>query len=191
MSRPLRESMLHGWAQTLLFLGLNRAALRAFGELVREFPAHAGGWSVLGFLHAERGEKGEAVAAFEKALALKADDPALLFNAGFATQRAADHERALTLFRRAIALDPKIDRAWYGLGLSLAHLGRHEEAIAQFREAARLQPLNPYAGYQLAAVLHKLGRRDEVRAEYLRVKDFDPKVSALMRREFSIEDPDP
>jgi len=74
--------------------------------------------------------------------------------------------------------------------LSLAHVGRYEEAVTHFREAARLQPLNPYAGYQLTAALAKLGRRDEVLAEYERVKSFDPKVSALMRREFAITDPD-
>lgn len=190
MSGPLRQSILHGWAQTLLFLGLNRSALRAFQDVVRSVPAHAEAWSVLGFLYAQRGEMSEAVAAYEKALALSGDDPALFFNAAFATQRAGHHERAMEFFRRAIALDPKLDRAWYGLGLSLAHVGRHEEAIEQFREAARLQPFNPYAGYHLAAVLHKLGRRDEVEAEYLRVKGFDPKVSALMRRDFAIEDPE-
>jgi Flp pilus assembly protein TadD len=96
----------------------------------------------------------------------------------------------MTLMQRAITLDPKLDRAWYGLGISLAHVGRNEEAGAKFREAVRLQPLNPYAGYHLAAVLDKLGRRDEVRAEYERIKGFDPKISALMRREFGIEDPD-
>ena len=47
---------------------------------------------------------------------------------------------------------------------------------------------NPYAGYQLGAVLAKLGRREELLAEYQRVKDFDPKISALMRREFGIDD---
>jgi len=39
-------------------------------------------------------------------------------------------------------------------------------------------------------VFAKLGRREELLAEYQRVKDFDPKVSGLMRREFGIEDPD-
>jgi Flp pilus assembly protein TadD len=188
VSRPLREPILHFWAQTLLFFGLNERALRAFREVVRENPARHEAWSVLGFLHAQRGELSEAVPAFENALALKTDDANLFFNAGFATQRAGDHGRAIALMERAIALDPKLDRAWYGLGLSLAHDGRYEEAAARFREAARLQPFNPYAGYHLAAVLFKLGRRDQVRAEYERVKEFDPKVSDLMRREFAIGD---
>jgi Flp pilus assembly protein TadD len=96
----------------------------------------------------------------------------------------------MELMQAAIALDSKLDRAWYGLGLSLAHVGRYEEAVPKFRQAVRLQPFNPYAGYHLAAALHRLGRREDVVAEYLRVREFDPKVSALMRREFEIEDRD-
>jgi len=46
-----------------------------------------------------------------------------------------------------------------------------------------------YAGYRLAATLFKLGRRDEVQKEYERVKEFDPKISDLMRREFGIGEP--
>ena len=190
MNGAFRARLLHAWAQTLLFFGLNRAALRTFHEVVREDPSHAEAWSVLGYLHAQNGELSEAVPALEKAVALKPGDAGLCFNAGFALQRAGNHARALQLMQEAIALDAKLDRAWYGLGLSLAHIGRYEEAAEKFREAARLQPFNPYAGYHLAAVLHKLGRADDVNAEYLRVKEFDPKVSALMRREFGIHDPE-
>ena len=188
MSASLRGWILFFRAQTLLFVGLNERALRAYRQVVREEPAHHEAWSILGFLHAQRGEFSEAVPAFEKALALNSDDASLAFNAAFTMQRAGDHERAMALLRRAIALDSKLDRAWYGLGISLAHVGRYEEAVPQFREAARLQPFNPYAGFHLAAVLAKLGRREELLAEYERVKGFDPKVSALMRREFGIED---
>jgi tetratricopeptide (TPR) repeat protein len=89
-------------------------------------------------------------------------------------------------FLKAIALEPRLDRAWYGLGLSLAHDGRHEEAVVKFKEAARIQPLNPYAGYHLAASLYRLGRREELQAEYERVKEFDPKISDQIRREFGV-----
>ena len=188
--QAMREPLLHFWAQTLLFFGRNARALRVMQEVVRENPARHEAWSVIGFLHAQSGELSQAIPAFEKALALQPDDAALAFNAAFVLQRSGDHERAMTLMQRAITLDPKLDRAWYGLGLSLAHVGRYEEAVTKFREAARLQPFNPYAGYQLGAVLAKLGRREELLAEYQRVKDFDPKVSGLMRREFGIEDPD-
>lgn len=185
----MRAVLLYVWAQTLLFFGRNAAALRAFQQAVAEDATRADAWSVIGFLQAQRGAVGEAVAAFDKALTLRPDDPSLCFNAAFALQKAGDHECAVPLLRHAIEVDPKLDRAWYGLGLSLAHVGRYEEAVAPFREAARLQPFNPYAGYQLGAVLFKLGRRDETEKEYVRVKQFDPKVSAIMRREFGIDDP--
>jgi tetratricopeptide (TPR) repeat protein len=184
----MSEPLLHFWAQTLLFFGMNERARLALQEVVRRNPAREEAWSTLAYLLAQKGEVSEAIPAFEKALALKPDDASLAFNAAFAMQRAGDHARAIALLQRAIDFDPKLDRAWYGLGLSLAHDARYEEAALKFREAARLQPLNPYAGYQLAAVLFKLGRRDEMRAEYERVKGFDPKVSALMRREFGISE---
>lgn len=186
----MRERLLYAWAQTLLFFGANAAALRAFKEIVELDPAQAEAWNVIGFLHAQRGEISEAVPAFDKALALRPRDAALCFNAAFVLQKAGAHGRAVPLLRQAIELDPKLDRAWYGLGLSLAHEGHLEEAIGQFREAARLQPFNPYAGYQLAAVYFKLGRRDELEREYVRIKEFDPKVSAIMRRDFGIHDPE-
>jgi tetratricopeptide (TPR) repeat protein len=190
MAESLHSSLLYAWAQTLLFFGRNARALQAFREVVRDDPGRYDAWSILGFLYAEKGELSEAVPAFERALALQPDDAALCFNAAFTLQRAGDHERAMQLFLRAIALDPTLDRAWYGLGLSLAHLGRYEEAIPRFKEAARLQPFNPYAGYHLAAALYKLGRFEEVVREYERVKDFDPKISLQMRKEFGITGPE-
>jgi len=186
----MRPALLYGWAQTLLFFGRDAAALRAFRQVVAQDQARDEAWAVIGFLEAQRGAISEAIPAFERALDLCPDDAALSFNAAFALQKAGDHDRAIALLRRCIERDPKLDRAWYGLGLSLAHVGRLEEAIAPFREAARLQPFNPYAGYQLAAVYFKLGRREEMEAEYGRVKQFDPKVSAIMRREFGIDDPE-
>ena len=186
----MSASIRYAWAQTLLFFGRNAAALRVFQQVVSEDPERGEAWNVLGFLHAERGEFSEAVPAFGRALALRPDDAALCFNAAFALQKAGQHESAVPLLQQAIKLDPKLDRAWYGLGLSFAHVGRYEEAIVQLREAARLQPFNPYAGYQLAAALFKLGRRDELQREYERVKQFDPKVSALMRADFGIHDPE-
>jgi tetratricopeptide (TPR) repeat protein len=182
--------MLYGWAQTLLFFGRNSSALRVLHQVAEEDPGRSETWNVIGFLHAQQGELSEAIPAFERALALRPDDSVLCFNAAFALQKAGEHERAMALLRRAIERDPKLDRAWYGLGLSLAHVGRYEEAIPVLREAARLQPLNPYAGYQLAAVFFKLGRREELQKEYERIKRFDPKVSAIMRNDFGIEDPE-
>jgi tetratricopeptide (TPR) repeat protein len=190
MTQSRRERLLYAWAQALLFFGASRRALPVLRAVVALNPARHDAWNVLGYLHARNGELRPAIDAFERALAGQPDDAALAFNAAFTLQRAGEHAPAMVLMQRVLDLDPKFDRAWYGMGLSLAHDGRYEEAVLKFREAARLQPLNPYAGYHLAAVLFKLGRREEMLAQYERVKGFDPKVSALMRREFGISDDD-
>ena len=141
---------------------------------------------MLAVLVAQKGELSEAIPAFEARSRSARRSRRFFSTPRSRLQRAGRHEDAdpqPPLHARARSeARSRLVRP----GPSLAHEGRYEEAIARFREAARLQPFNPYAGYQVAAVLFKLGRRDEVRAEYERVKEFDPKVSELMRREFDL-----
>lgn len=185
MRDSLRCAVRFWYAQLLTLLGQKMRAADVFQRLVQEFPRHQRAWSALGFLRADRGQPEAAIAAFERAVALKSDPPAL-FNLGFVLQRSGRHGEAIERFQQTIALDRNLDRAWYGLGLSLAHEGRHEEAATKFQEAARLQPFNPYAGYHLAAAWFKLGQHDKVKAEYERVKGFDPKVAERIRLDFGV-----
>ena len=82
----MNVSFRFAWAQTLLFFGLSTRALPVFREVVRADPRHTEAWSVLAFLHAEKGELSEAIPAFERALA---PDPRL--PASGAGYRYADH----------------------------------------------------------------------------------------------------
>jgi len=185
------QALLYFRAQALLFFKQHDRALHAFEIFLAEYPAHPRAWSTAGFLYAEKGRFQNAIAAFERAVTLNADDAATLFNLGFALQRAGRHAVAIERFEQAIALQPSLDRAWYGLGLSLAYEDRHAEAAAKFQEAARLQPLSPYPRYQLAGAWFKLGEHEKVRAEYRRVKGFDPKVAERIRIDFGVpKDPD-
>jgi tetratricopeptide (TPR) repeat protein len=189
MKDGFRPWLLFGLAQGLLVIGRNAQAVDLLRGLVRDHPAMRRAWSLLGFLHADGGRFDEAVTAFDRALSLEPEHLDSIFNVAFVLQRAGRDEAALARFQQVIDANKFMDRAWYGMGLSLAKLGRHDDAAERFREAARLQPFNPYAGYQLAAALHKLGRQEEVQAEYERVRGFDPKISAQMRRDFGATGP--
>ena len=178
-------------AQFYLFIRQHARALESIEALLRVDATHQRAWSIAGFLHAEKGRFNDAIAAFERAVALNPADAASLFNFGFALQRAGRHEEAIGRFQRAIELDPSIDRAWYGMGISLIQLGRYREAIERLNEAARLQPMSPFAYYQLAAAWFKLGEHEKVQAEYRRVKGFDPTVAEHIRVDFGVpKDPD-
>jgi tetratricopeptide (TPR) repeat protein len=178
--------LLYFFVQCCLFFKQNERALEMLEAYLRERPDHADAWSLAGFLRAEKGRTAEAIAAFERALALAPDDAATLFNLGFALQKAGRHEEAIARMSRAVELNPPLDRAWYGMGISLIHVGRFREAIERLTEAARLQPLNPFARYQLAAAWFKLGEPEKVRAEYRKLKSFDPKVAEHVRVDFGV-----
>ena len=187
----LRPWLLNLVAQLFVYLKQHDRALRALEALLREYPDQPRAWSTAAFLYAEKDRMPEAIAAFERALALQARDAATLFNLGFVLQRVGRHEEALGRFQEALELQPNLDRAWYGMGLSLIQCGRFTEAVSRLQEAARLQPLNPFARYQLAAAWFKLGEHEKVRAEYRRVKGFDPRVAEHIRIDFGVpKDPD-
>lgn len=183
---PARPTLLFLRAQAHLFLKRHRRALECLEALLREEPGHSRAWSISGFLYAEKGRFQDAVAAFERAVALNGRDAGTLFNLGFALQRVDRHEEAIERFRQALELDPTIDRAWYGIGLSLIQRGRYREAIEPLNQAARLQPLSPFARYQLAAAWFKLGEHEKVQAEYRRVKGYDPTVAEHIRVDFGV-----
>lgn len=173
-------------AQVCIFFKQHQRAVQMLEALLREDASDPRAWRIVGFLYAEKDRYADAIAAFERALALSNEDAATLFNLGFALQKVGRHEEAIDRLSRAVDLDPALDRAWYGLGLSLIHCGRFQEAIVRLTEAARLQPLNPYARYQLGAAWFKLGEPEKVRAEYRKVKSFDPRVAAHMRADFGV-----
>ena len=190
-SGALRPWVLNFVAQLFVYLKRHDRALRALEALLHEYPDRPRAWSTAAFLYAEKDRLPEAIAAFERALALQARDAAPLFNLGFVLQRVGRHEEALARFQGALELQPNLDRAWYGMGLSLIQCGRYRDAVARLEEAARLQPLNPFARYQLAAAWFKLGEHDKVRAEYRRVKGFDPRVAEHISLDFGVpKDPD-
>ena len=182
----MRARTLYLLAQAWIFFGQQQRALPLLEALVRENPSHPRAWPVVGFLYAEKSRWADAIGAFERALAVSAEDAATLFNLGFALQKAGRHEEAINRLFRAVELNPTLDQAWYGLGLSLIHCGRFQEAIVRLNEAARLQPLSPYPLYQLGAAWFKLGEPEKVRAEYRKVKAFDPRVAAHMRADFGV-----
>jgi tetratricopeptide (TPR) repeat protein len=90
----------------------------------------------------------EAAAAFERALALSADDPATLLHLASVELDRRRMSRGRELFEQALEAAPAA--AHYGLGRIDSLEGRHEAAIAHFEAALAAQP-------HASAVRHALG----------------------------------
>jgi tetratricopeptide (TPR) repeat protein len=111
------------------------------------------------------------------------DNAEAWFNLGYIHESREDLADAERCFRRALALNPKIDRAWYGLGLTLIRAGRLGEAVEALKKNIELQPFSPYGYYQLGMTYHHLGQRDEALRIEEKLRRFEPKFAATLKRD--------
>ncbi|MEJ0067547.1 MAG: tetratricopeptide repeat protein [Pseudomonadota bacterium] len=144
-----------------------------------DLPTHAN----LGIALAVLGRHAEASVAFEQALALRPDDPALrqnlvatALNAGKTFLEAGQPAEAATAFRRATAAAPDHAAAHGSLGGALAQLGALDEAEAALRAALALAPDDARLHYNRAKVLQDQDRLDDAIAACRSAVALDPKL---------------
>jgi tetratricopeptide (TPR) repeat protein len=116
----------------------------------------------------------EALAAFDRALAIDPQDAEAHNYRGLALAQLGRTDEALTVFDCALAIDPQDARIHYSRGVVLAKLGRMHEALAAFDEALKINPQFANVHYQRGVVLAQLGRMDEALAAFDRSLAIDP-----------------
>ncbi|HEY0078643.1 MAG TPA: tetratricopeptide repeat protein [Pyrinomonadaceae bacterium] len=151
-------------------LGVAQTALNKIGEAAEAFnraqqldPKFAPAFAYLGMTHDQQGRYQEAVAHYERALALDARLFAAHYLAAEALlkQTPADEERAERHLSAAVALDQKFAPARVSLAKLLLRRNRFEEAVAQLRSAVELDPNLAEAHYHLGRALTRLKRTGE------------------------------
>jgi len=103
------------------------------------------GWQMI-----EQGDGARAEALFARALAIRPDDPVLLFGAGVSAhlqQRPAD---ARVKLRRVVELNPRLTSASLLLGELAYRDGDIREAIKTYESALRFEPAHPHMTERLA-----------------------------------------
>ncbi|MFJ2176811.1 tetratricopeptide repeat protein [Streptomyces sp. NPDC087851] len=131
----------------------------------------------------EAGAYAEALAEYDRSLALDPDEPRAYYGRGYVHQLDGRLEAALADLRRADELAP--DTAWileeYGETLRLA--GRREESLDLLDRALALDPVNAYALACRGAAHHGLGRHAAALADFGRSLELDVRyLWALVRR---------
>jgi len=98
----------------------------------------------------ESGEKGRAIALYEKILELDPDYAPASINLGTLHFHLRQYGQAEEFYRRATIADPDYVLAYFDLGNVLDELNRPDESIAAYRRAVALAPRYADAHYNLA-----------------------------------------
>jgi len=125
------------------------------------------------FYHA--GDYARALVAFDKVIALDANNWKAWHSKGEALRNRNRHQKALDAYEVSTQLNQKYVWSWYHKGEMLRKLGRNEEAIAAYEQALKLKynVPNPHAGK--GAALHNLKRFDEALEEFEIANEIDPR----------------
>lgn len=131
----------------------------------------------LGTLLLERGQAEEAIAHFEKALALQPGTADIHSNLGGALLGQGRLDEAVLHFRQALDIQPDSAQAHNNLGNAFSRQGRLDEAIVHSQKAAELQPALSSARYNLGGMLLQAGRADEGIAQLQRALELQPDLA--------------
>lgn len=95
--------------------------------------------------HAKKGEFQLALADYDKAAEMRADDPAIFLNRAKAHVGLESFNRSVEDFSKALELEPRSADIYVNRGASFEKLGDNEKAMADYRKALEIEPRNAVA----------------------------------------------
>jgi cytochrome c-type biogenesis protein CcmH/NrfG len=110
-------------------------------EIVRKDPQNYQAWVQIGNDYFDLGEAQKSVDAYQRALAIKGDDPNVLTDMGVMYRQLKDFPKAVAAFRKAAAVGPTHPQSRMNLGVVLMHdLNDKPGAIAAWEDYLRVAP---------------------------------------------------
>ena len=184
-------ALVYIFVQVLPDIGLLRQSFKVFPRrkriseletIVRDNPS-AGNYEELGDLYMDDGRLQSARAAFDKAIAARADTLDPFYRRGVCAMQLGDAGAALPDLERVVGKDPDYDfhRAAGLLAHAYAQTGQKEKAEALFRQATVTSTLSEtYLNF--ASMLASEGRNAEAREWVQKVLDKKPTMPDYLRR---------
>ena len=184
-------ALIYIFIEVLPDVGLLRQSFKVFPRrkriseletIVRDNPS-AGNYEELGDLYMDDGRLQLARAAFDKAIAARADTSDPFYRRGVCAIRLGDAAAALTDLERVVGKDPDYDfhRAAGLLAHAYAQTGQKEKAEVLFRHVTMTSTLSEtYLNF--ADMLASEGRSAEAREWAQKVLDKKPTMPGYLRR---------
>jgi tetratricopeptide (TPR) repeat protein len=136
-------------------------------------PSEANVWANLGDACLARGQTGDAISSYERAVALVPGHGGAQTGLGIAYAQQSRWDRAVSCFRKAVQARSDDAGAYNNLGVGLSSLLKLNEAELAFQQAIRIKPDHAEALSNLGLVQESLGKLPEAIASHeqaLRIK---------------------
>jgi tetratricopeptide (TPR) repeat protein len=150
--------------------GQFREAIEAFEQCLKLEPRNIEAENNVGLSFEALDRPGEAIQAFETAIAWQADSPAKdpepFIELAHLYLNENQPEKAVPYLSESIAIHPNVSKAHEELGKAYSLLQRLPEAQAELEKAVELSPQAPNLHCMLAGVYRKRGLADKAKAEY-------------------------
>jgi len=159
-----------------------RKKIAALEIAIRDNPS-AGNYEELGDLYMDDGKLAQARAAFDKAIAARADTTDCFYRRGVCALLLGDAAAALPDLEQVVKKEPRYDfhRAIGLLAQAYAKTGDKAKAEAVFRQATDQSTVSEtYLNF--AELLESEGRKDEAREWAQKVLDKKPTIPGFQRR---------
>lgn len=140
-----------GGYQCCLGEGENRHAIKRFLRKIflMVFPVadqseSVESWNTRGHILCESSQFDQALAAFERAIALAPDNCTAWNYKGNALCGLSQYAGALAAYDKAVALNPMYHQAWFNRGKLLTEMGAYENALESYGRAIAIEPAPHY-----------------------------------------------
>ena len=154
------------------------AACERWQKVAARYPDRPEAHYNLGIAHYHLGHIDDAIAAFERAVAIEDALPHAHFQLAVSYYRRGRLDDCAASCRRALQHQPGSVPARYRLALSLFHLGELDEALEHFREVVTADPGYVIAHYHMGVLYERLGMVDDAIEAFTRVADGNPDDAA-------------
>jgi superkiller protein 3 len=128
----------------------------------------------LGAILQSRGRIDEAIAQYQKAIAIDPRYAEARFNLALALYARERVDEAIAQLQQAVEIQPDFAEAQGGLGAALVRRGRLDEAIAHYRKALEIDPDSAIAHANLGNVFLNQGRPDKALEHFRKIVELSP-----------------
>ena len=143
-----------------------------FERALQQAPGSAALWLERGSYYGRQARWAEAIADYDKALALRPDDAGLRnslawqLSTSFADRSEASTSYAVQLAKKAVEMAPNNAAFWNTLGVADYRAGQWKDAVEALEKSLQLQKDNAWDLFFLAMAHWQLGEREAARDDY-------------------------